>query len=123
MSYLLKKCLNIKLIFIISIFQIINSNPIDIEIKEGSYNNTYNIKSETQFKVKGILNYNYLKILVSSDQNIDNINHIISFYQQDQSFSDRKQLSQSFSNSTIMWLTKDQIKADFYFSVQCPKYP
>ena len=44
MSYLLKKCLNIKLIFIISIFQLINSNPLDIEIKEGSYNNTYTIQ-------------------------------------------------------------------------------
>ena len=123
MSYVLKKCLNIKLIFIISIFQLINSNPVDIEIKEGSYNNTYTIQSEMQFKVKGIINHNYLKILVSSNQNTENINHIISFYQQDQSFSERKQLSQSLSSSTIMWLTKDQIKADFYFSVQCPKYP
>ena len=43
----------------------------------------------------------------------------ISYYQKDSNFKERKQLSYNFSNSTFMWLNKNQFKNNFYFSINC----
>ena len=121
---------NIKFQFIILSFlflliksRIESSELINIILNESNFSNNYNIESELlQFNVTLGKNndFKYLKINVEGN---NEINHIISFYQQDITFNERKQLSQSFTNITIMWLTKEQINNNFYFSIQCKKYP
>ena len=61
-------------------------------------------------------------VVEEKDNNEDYINHIISYYQ-DPEFKDRKQLAQSLTDTTFMWLSKNQIKEDFYLSVECAKTP
>ena len=61
---------------------------------------------------------NYIQLLVEN-QNSGNANFIISYYQDDSSFTNRKQLSQNSTNMTIMWLNKEQIKNTFYLSIEC----
>ena len=126
MSNIFKIFLNVNITFIIfCVISLTNSELQNIDLNNGTYTSQYNIKSEKeypQFKVTGAKDYDYLRIKVSSEDE-KNINNIISYFQQDDKFLERKQLSQSLTNTTIMWLTKDQIKTDFYFSVECPKYP
>ena len=126
MSNIFKIFLNVNITFIIfCVISLTNSELQNIDLNNGTYTSKYNIKSEKeypQFKVTGAKDYDYLRIKVSSEDE-KNINNIISYFQLDDKFLERKQLSQSLTNTTIMWLTKDQIKTDFYFSVECPKYP
>ena len=84
----------------------------------------YKYNSNMEFKVisEGEANLlNYLKIQVDSLYNNENNDNqfVISYYQQDSSFEERKQYSQSFTNSTFIWLNKNQINKNFYFSVEC----
>lgn len=67
---------------------------------------------------------NYLKIEVK--QNIlaekpDNSNLLLSYYQQDSDFKDRKQFSQNSYGNVFIWLNKDQIKKEFYLSIENAK--
>ena len=71
---------------------------------------------------------NYIKITAQNDslENLNEtyyINHIISYYQQDSTFEERKQISQNITGITNMILTKEQIKDGFYFSIECSKNP
>ena len=119
---------NIKFLLLISsLFLLIKSEPelINIKLNENNFTYNYNIESELKFHVnlENDYNYNYLKIKVEGKSLNSEITHIISFYQQDLNFNERKQLSQSFTNTTIMWVTKEQIKNNFYFSIDSTKYP
>ena len=60
---------------------------------------------------------NYIKLEVE----LLNYNNeiAISYYHKDSNFKERKQLSYNFSNSTFMWLNKNQFKNNFYFSTNC----
>jgi len=62
---------------------------------------------------------NYIKLEVELLNNYNGI--AISYYQKDYNFKERKQLSYNFSNSTFMWLNKNQFKNNFYFSINCKK--
>ena len=59
----------------------------------------------------------YIKITVIGSSSS---NTIISYYQHDSSFKDRKQLSQNNTNygTVVMWLNKEQIKDIFYLSIE-----
>jgi len=66
---------------------------------------------------------NYTKLIVrdnnaTSESHLNYINYIISYYQNDESFSNRKQLSYGSLNTTTMWLKKEQIKNGFYLSIE-----
>ena len=74
-----------------------------------------------KYKVLGIKDYPYLSIRVSGEEK-KIINHVISYYQNEE-FNERKQLSQSLTSNTIMWLSKKQIEEDFYLTVECAKIP
>ena len=90
---------------------------IDEEITLFSQDNSY-----YQIIPETILNKS-IKILVRENvQNENYINHIISYYQ-DPEFNDRKQLAQSLTGTTYMWLHENQIKDKFYLSVECAKTP
>ena len=127
-----KKIINslkdIKLVFIIlsSLFLLIKSEPeselTNIVLDESNFTDTYNIESCLKFNVTfgEDYDYSYLKINVEAN---NEIGRILSYYQQDFNFNDRKQLSQSSTDPTMMWLNKEQIKNNFYFSIECAKYP
>ena len=127
MKFILNSSLiNKKLIILVfTLFSFINSEIINIELKDEIYSKNLIINPNSEyckFKVKGTNDYNYLKIKVEGKDEQE-INHVISYYQGDSTFNDRKQLSQSITDTTIMWLTKEQIKNDFYFGIECAKYP
>ena len=61
-------------------------------------------------------------VVEENGNNGDYINHIISYYK-DSNFNDRKQLAQSLTDTTFIWLSKNQINKDFYLSVECAKTP
>ena len=61
---------------------------------------------------------NYIQIKVNQDDEGIFLNrYFISFYQEDATFTKRKQFSNALPTSYI-WLNKEQIKNGFYFSVQ-----
>ena len=76
----------------------------NVKISENFYHNNYFkiITSSEEDKLP-----NSIQLLVEN-QNSENANFIISYYQ-DSSFTNRKQLSQNFTDKTIMWLNKKQI--------------
>ena len=60
---------------------------------------------------------NYIEI-ITQDKDNSFSNNVISYYQEN-TFTNRKQLSQNSSDITIMWLNKEQIKNGFYLSIEC----
>ena len=67
---------------------------------------------------------NYMKIEVKQDnisEKTENSNLLLSYYQQDSDFINRKQFSQNSYGKVFIWLNKDQIKNDFYFSIENSK--
>ena len=119
------------LFYILSILLAISSSTIKTTLYESiiniSLNSTYkNVYNQTEkinyfliiLNNTDIINTtNYLKIQI---KNLNNeINHnVISYYHNDSSFSERKQLSHNISNITYIILTKDQIENDFYISIE-----
>ena len=66
---------------------------------------------------------NYIKLVVrdnnsTNESYLNYVNYAISYYQDDKTFSNRKQLSYGSLNMTIMWLKKEQIKNGFYLSIE-----
>ena len=97
-----------------------NSQFEEIKLINGVFSKNFNdISKALQFKVSKIEDYNFLEIKVEGTDN----NNIISYYQEDKELKSRKQLSQSITTTTVMWLTKQQIQKDFYFNVECAKNP
>ena len=67
---------------------------------------------------------NYIKLIVQDNEpKTTDLNLIISYYQDDSTFSNRRQLSTNSSDITIMWLNKEQIKNEFYLSIECGESP
>ena len=111
----------VKILFIINIMLcLVNSEITNIYLNNSNilykFNNNQKFKaiSEEERNLP-----NYLKIQVDFLYNNDNNDNqfVISYYQQNASFKERKQFSQSFINSTFIWLNKKQINKNFYFSV------
>ena len=97
---------------------------INISISGGnSENNINNINEIIYFTVTINDNYNPQLLKIIIEEKKDNINNIISFYQQDSTYTNRKQLFQSAKNKTEMLLNKEQIKNIFYFTLECSKFP
>ena len=93
-----------------------SSNLILIDLKHDFINKSYN--SEMNFSVLTLdkdLLPNYLKIEVNSSYYYD---MAISYYQRDDKFKERKQLSPG-NHKIFMWLNKNQIKNNFYFNIEC----
>ena len=79
------------------------------------------------YKIKSISENdlpNYIKLITQDNEpKITDLNLILSYYQDDSTFSNRKQLSKNSSDITIMWLNKEQIKNEFYLSIECGVSP
>ena len=112
----------LEILIIINItFSFVNGEKIDIFLNNSI---SFKFSGNKKFYVNSVKENNlpnYLKIQVDSLYSNDNNDNrfVISYYQQDSSFEERKQFSQSYSNSTFIWLTKKQINKNFYFSVEC----
>ena len=109
------------LFLLLFLFFIIESK---LEIEEVYLKNEITINDLTETKYFHIIPSfdnnnlpNYLKIELSllDSHRITEDDIVISYYAQDSHFINRKQLSR---NSTVVWLNKEQLKKDFYFSVE-----
>ena len=115
--------LKIVLLFI-WFYKVANLHEIEFP-SNGSLNYTINNKSDVrQYKVNITekINTNFLKIIITG-QNNTLIHYVLSFYQNDSSFTKRYQLFQSYNNEIEMWLNKGQFNNIFYFSIECDEYP
>lgn len=113
-----------KIIFFLHILIcIINSQTI--KLVDGAYSETITIENEYKFlvEVEKEKDLPYLKVKVEGIDKNSDVNHVISYYQDDSNYKERKQLSQGFTKTTVMWLTKKQVEKDFYLSVECGIYP
>lgn len=66
---------------------------------------------------------NYMKIEVKQNsftEEAKNSNLLLSYFQQDSDFKNRKQFSQNSYGKVFIWLNKDQIKNEFYLSIENP---
>ena len=115
-----KQSKNIKnILFFFVFFSFVKSKFDEINLEKNDFSKTYlDQKEALQFKIKGNPSP-YIKITVEGKDGKIN-NHIISYYQKDD-LKERKQLSQSIKDTTIMWLSKEQIKNDFYITVESSK--
>ena len=112
----------IQLLLFLSIFSKLQKDIISIKLIDEEITLISQDDSYYQIIPESILNKS-IKILVR--ENIENenyINHVISYYK-DPEFNDRKQLAQSLTGTTYMWLNENQIKDKFYLSVECAKTP
>ena len=98
---------------------------ININLNDTNYRKNVTTNDTICFEITNNLstNYNYLEIKVEETSKDKKINHIISFYEKDSKFIDRKQFSKDFGGKTIMWLTKQQTQEKFYFKVECIQKP
>jgi len=108
---------------IILLFLLFSFVKLDlIKIKNNYYTDSF--KKDVDLEIEGFKG-SYLKIRVEGNDDEDeddNINHIISYYNDD-SFNERKQLAQSLTKKTVMWLNSKQIKNDFYIGIECSTTP
>ena len=99
-------------------FKTINITNETISLNITSLPSYYKIMFESDSYIP-----NYMKIEVKQN-NIteisDNSNLLLSYYQQDSDFKNRKQFSQNSYGNAFIWLNKDQIKNEFYFSIESP---
>ena len=111
-----KKALNI-FILINTFFVLVKSSEIiDLSLNDFEANYTKNTFFHISPNSTNISNYIKIEVLGNNPKN----KYIIAYYK-DESFNNREQLSQSTSGKAFMFLNKQQIKNDFYLSVECPE--
>ena len=99
-------------------FKAINITNETISLNITSLPSYYKIMFESDSYIP-----NYMKIEVKQNnitEKSDNSNLLLSYYQQDSDFKNRKQFSQNSYGNAFIWLNKDQIKNEFYFSIENP---
>ena len=117
----------INLLIISFLFILVNSTDLEMNIQDIYLNNNYNdyFYNSSYFRVYTEYYYysspNY--ILIQIKGNNPSNDYSISYYKNDSNFNDRNQLSQSISGKAFMWLNKEQIKNNFYFSIECYENP
>ena len=100
-------------------FKIINITNETINLNIITMPSYYKIKFDSELNIP-----NYMKIEVKQNNIIektDNSNLLLSYYQHDSDFKNRKQFSQNSYGKVFIWLNKNQIKNEFYFSIENPK--
>ena len=75
-----------------------------------------------EITIKDMNSLNNLKVLIKGLNKTLN-HYVLSFYQNDSSFTKRYQLFQSYNNEIEMWLNKNQFNDKFYFSIECKYIP
>lgn len=108
-------------LFLLISFTFINSQSEVINITNKNFAKNYTAKKALNFTVLQV-NSSYLQIIVKGIDEKKVTNHIISYYENEE-LIERKQLSQSLNDKTVMWLTKEQIKKNFFITVECASTP
>jgi len=118
-----------KFIFLILLlFSLITADNIQLNLGDQKISNEYKDVNNVQYfkiipELESILK-NYVKVIIEEgNEGSNHKNHVLSYYQQDSTFKERKQLSQNINGITVMWLTKEQTKSEFYLSVECSTFP
>ena len=111
--------------FLILLFEFIYSQIEDLTLKDENF--TINSLKENK-KYKIILQSQplFLQIIVEENKEFNRTNknnYFISYYHQDSNLENRKQMSKSFQGKAIMWLNREQIKNNFYISIECENAP
>ena len=88
-------------------------------------NSNENVSGPVTFKISMSKNPTYLKISVKGKETGDqsDMKRIISYHQNENNINEREQLSLSDTETTTMYLKKEQLKSEFYLTVQCEKTP
>jgi len=100
-------------------FKTINITNETISLNITAMPSYYKIRFESDSYIP-----NYMKIEVKQNnisEKGDNSTLLLSYYQQDSDFINRKQFSQSSYGKVFIWLNREQIKNEFYFSLENPK--
>ena len=115
--------LNTKIFYVLSLllfFTKQESEPISINFNGTIYKESKeNINGTVTYKISVTNSSSYLKITASGKVG----QHVISYYKNEKAINEREQLSQSSTETTIMYLTKKQCESQFFISVQCTKTP
>ena len=112
-----------KAIFILLLISpfILSEDPTEIDIEKET---TFKLKEKKTLKIK--LNNNshdYYKItikkhgIIDSDIEVDQTNYLLSYYQKDHEFKNRKQFAQG-EGKVEMWLNKAQVDKEFYIEIE-----
>ena len=116
MALTLAKNLRLVVYIILFITSYISSiKTIEVEGQENKYPFTLNKNQTFQVTFKNN-DYDYYKI--GLDDKITDNYYVISFYQKDSEFKERKQFSQGSSGNIEMWLNKAQVGDEFYIEVE-----
>ena len=88
-------------------------------------NSNENVSDPVTFKISMSKKPTYLKISAKGKETADqsNIKRIISYHQNENNINEREQLSLSDTETTTMYLKKEQLKSEFFISVQCEIIP
>ena len=126
MNFFMKSTKPILLLLFILIQKIKSDNKEEIIFDGKNIERELNSISDIYYfhvNIKNGYEPKYLRIFIQGKESNEIINHIISFYQQDSLYKKRTQLSQSLNSETELFLNKDQIKSEFFFTVECDNYP
>lgn len=106
------------LLFELFIFTLVKLEIITDSITLNNENESFNLNENKYYRV--ITNSisedkNYMKILIEAENS--NNEFALSYYQEDSTFKNRKQLSQSISGKSFIYIKKELLNKDFYISI------
>ena len=105
-------------LFELFIFTLVKLEIITDSITLNNENESFNLNENKYYRV--ITNSisedkNYMKILIEAENS--NNEFALSYYQEDSTFKNRKQLSQSISGKSFIYIKKELLNKDFYISI------
>ena len=110
-----------KAIFILLLLSpfILSEDPTEIDIENET---TFKLKEKKTLKIKLNNSHDYYKITIKkhriiSDIEVDQTNYLLSYYQKDREFKNRKQFTQG-EGKVEMWLSKAQVDNEFYIEIE-----
>ena len=128
MIQIIKSKTAINILIISFLFTLVNSTNLEIYVQNirlyrysDYYGNFYKSSYLRVITEKFYSLPNYIKITIRGYNSTND--YSISYYKNDSNFNERNQLSQSISGNAIMWLNKEQIKNNFYLSIECYENP
>ena len=112
-------------LYFIFLLNLVNSQYENITLKQE--NITIDFLSESKkFRIIPETQPLFLQIICEGKfppNTLNKNNYIISYYGIYSDFEERKQLSKSYQGKAVMWLNKQEIKEEFFISVECEISP
>ena len=112
-------------LYFIFLLNLVNSQYENITLKQE--NITIDFLSESKkYRIIPETQPLFLQIICEGQIILNTLNtnkYIISYYGSYSDFEERKQLSKSYQGKAVMWLNKEEIKEEFFISVECEISP